>query len=219
MLTKRLIAAILLRDGRAVKSKQFKDYRDVGDPVSQARIFYANGIDELCILNTQSDLGIQPLLDVLPRISECCYIPVTAGGGIRSVDDAAKLIEAGCEKLVVGNRGGAREIAERFGKQAVVQCLDFNERELLTCSPYCGEVIVQNIDRDGMMNGYGEHFLDVDVPVVRLGGCGNYQHMLDAFNAGADACAAGSLWSFTDSNPLRAKRWLANHGVKVRGSA
>jgi cyclase len=86
-----------------------------------------------------------------------------------------------------------------------------------------GEVIFQSVKRDGMMNGYDietmqsfKHFYDI--PVVILGGCGNYQHMLDAFQAGSDACAASSLFCFSDSNPLRAKRWLRNHQVHVRSS-
>ncbi len=224
MLTKRIIAVILLRDGRAVKSKQFANYRDVGNPVSQARIYYANGIDELCILNTQSEKGIQPLLDVLPAISECCFIPVAAGGGITSVDDAAKLFAAGCEKVVVRTCVDAiPPIVERFGKQAVIECYDLPkpqyEKKCKWYATEAGELLEQRIDLDGMMGGYSKSFIECDVPVVRLGGCGSFQHMLDAFNAGADACAAGSLWSFTDSNPLRAKRWLSNHGVKVRGSA
>lgn len=225
MLTKRVIAVILLRDGRAVKSKQFANYRDVGDPVSQARIYYANGIDELVILNTQSEKGIQPLLDVLPRISEQCFIPIAAGGGIRDADGADTLIRHGAEKVVIRTAIDIiPEVAKRLGRQSVTLCVDVGHpTQAFPFHPgEAGEIIVQAFHKDGMMTGYNDdHFpkeyrRPSEAPIVMLGGCGNYQHMLDAFRAGADACAAGSLWAFTDSNPIRAKKWLKNHGVNVR---
>lgn len=216
MLSKRVIGVILLRDGRAVKSKQFGAYRDVGNPASQARIYYANGVDELVILNTQREKGIRPLLEVLPRISEQCFIPIAAGGGIETAQDASDLIASGAEKVVV--RTAVDEIpamTARLGCQAVVQCVDYHGQ----CEPMttkAGELMLQCVSRDGMMAGYDLTPFESDVPVIRLGGCGNFQHMLDAFNAGADGCAAGSLFAFSDSNPIRTKKWLRNHGVNVR---
>ncbi len=216
MLTKRVIAVILLRDGRAVKSRQFANYRDVGDPVSQARIYYKNGIDELVILNTQGEKGISPLLHTLEEVSEQCFIPVAAGGGVRSVDDAKTLVKCGAEKVVVRTAVDQMPaIADAIGCQSVVQCIDHEEWQW-DQFPGSGEIILQNTERDGMMNGYDTLKRFYDAPVIMLGGCGNYQHMLDAFNAGADACAASSLFAFTDSNPIRAKKWLKNHGVNVR---
>lgn len=228
MLTKRIIAVILLRDGRAVKSKQFANYRDVGDPVSQARIYYKNGIDELVILNTQGEKGISPLLHTLEEVSEQCFIPIAAGGGIRSVEDAQTIIKCGAEKVVVRTAvDQIPAIADAIGCQSVVHCLDYTEngKDMPVYSDSCGEVLLQNIDRDGMQQGYDclfiashafEPYEDNGKPRIMLGGCGNYQHMLDAFRAGADACAASSLFAFTDSNPIRAKKWLKNHGVNVR---
>lgn len=216
MLSKRLIAIILLRDGRAVKSKKFDSYRDVGDPVSQARINYANGIDELIILNTQREKGIQPLLDVLPRISQECFIPIAAGGGIETANDASRLISAGADKIVVSTATDTIPIiARRIGCQSVVQCIDYwgNYESQPTVA---GELMIQSRDRDGMRAGFDLSPVFAEVPVIRAGGCGNYQHLLDAFNAGADACATGSLWAFTDSNPIRAKAFLRNHGLDMR---
>lgn len=227
MLTKRIIAVILLRDGRAVKSRQFANYRDVGNPVSQARIYYANGIDELVILNTQSEKGIHPLREVLPEISKQCFIPVSAGGGIKTISDVEKLFLMGCEKVVVRTQTELiPEVADKFGRQAVIECRDDSKAGRWgsdeSPEPWqrteAGELLWQDRDKDGTMEGYGTYAIQSDVPLIRLGGCGSYQHMLDAFNAGADACAAGSLWAFTDSNPLRCKKWLRNHGVNVRAA-
>ncbi len=219
MICKRLIAVILLRDGRAVKSRQFGAYRDVGNPVSQAKIYYSNGIDELVVLNTQPEKGIQPLLDVLPRIGEVCFVPVAAGGGIRTLDQVGQVIAAGCEKVVIRTHTTLiPEIAKRYGCQAVIECRDYlpiidNGISLPTKA---GELMLQNVDRDGTMQGYDLTPVEATVPVIRLGGCGNYQHMADAFANGADACAAGSLYAFTDSNPRRAKAFLRNQGVLCR---
>lgn len=220
-LSKRVIGVILLRDGRAVKSKQFGAYRDVGNPVSQARIYYANGVDELVILNTQSEKGVGPILDTLCEVSEQCFIPVAAGGGIQSVEDAKLLIKCGAEKVVVRTAvDQIPAIADAIGSQSVVKCFDYDSSipvGSMHATPIAaGELIVQATDRDGMMCGYDPVPFTSGVPVIRLGGCGNFQHMLDAFNAGADACAAGSLFCFSDSNPIRTKKWLRNHGVNVR---
>ncbi len=206
MLSKRIIGVILLRDGRAVKSKQFRDYRDVGSPVSQARIMYANGIDELCILNTQGEKGISPLLETLSEVSEVCFIPIAAGGG------ADKVVVRTAVELIP-------EISVKLGCQSVVQCFDYDvtpKAALVQFETKAGEIIAQDRWADGLMCGYHNAPVESNVPVIRLGGCGTYQHMLDAFNKGADACAAGSLWAFTDSNPMRAKSFLRNHGVNVR---
>lgn len=216
MLSKRLIAVILLRDGRAVKSKQFGAYRDVGNPASQARIYYANGIDELVILNTEREKGIQPLLDVLPAIAEQCFIPIAAGGGVTSAADADQLIKGGCEKVVVRTAVEAiPEMVRRLGRQSVAQCIDYHG-SFESQQTNAGELIVQSVDRDGMMAGFDLSPIFSDVPVVRVGGCGTYKHLMEAFNAGADGCAASSLWAFTDSNPLRAKAYLRNNGLHMR---
>jgi cyclase len=169
------------------------------------------------ILNTQGEKGISPLLQTLEEVSEQCFIPVAAGGGVQSVDDAKTLIKCGAEKVVVRTAvNQISAIAEALGRQSVVRCVDFVPGEPLQTEAEAGEVILQSIPDDGMMTGYASVSLHSVTPVVMLGGCGNYQHMLDAFNAGADACAASSLWAFTDSNPIRAKKWLKNHGVNVR---
>jgi cyclase len=218
---KRVIPVLLLSKGRLVKTKQFGKPRDVGDPVSQAKVYYANGADELIILNIDPDTGIDPLKEWLPKIAEHVFVPITAGGGIRSVDDAAWLIsQGGADKVVIRTALDViQPVAERFGRQAVTLCVDFPNAGG-DPPDYFGEVLLHSRLRDGMRTGYELEHLRVwtsltTVPIVVLGGCGTYQHMLDAFESGADGCAAGSLFAFTDSNPFRAKRWLANHAIHV----
>lgn len=220
MLTKRVIPVLLLSQGRLVKTKQFAKPRDVGDPVSQAKVYYANGADEMMLINIDPDTGIEPLKEWLPKIAEHVFIPLTVGGGIRSVDDAAWLIRNGADKVVIRTALDIMQpVADRFGQQAVTLCVDYPNAG--GDPPDCfGEVVLQSKMRDGMRSGYDIEHLKAwramtRVPVVVLGGCGNYQHMLDAFEAGADGCAAGSLFAFTDSNPFRAKKWLSNHDILV----
>lgn len=216
MICKRLVAVILLRGGRAVKSKQFTAYRDVGSPASQARIYYSNGIDELVVLNTEPMHGIEPLLKALPAIADRCFIPIAAGGGITHADHAADLIRAGAEKVVIRTAlDRIPVIAQRYGRQAVVECRDYTGTAV-NGPTAAGELLYQATDRDGMMRGYDLTPIISDVPIIRLGGCGTYAHLVEAFQAGADACAASSLWAFTDSNPFRAKAYLRNQGFTCR---
>ncbi len=216
MICKRLVAVILLRDGRAVKSKLFGAYRDIGSAASQCKILYANGIDEIVLLNTQPEKGIVPLIDVLPKIGERCFIPIAVGGGITKADHAGDLISAGAEKVVVRTALDIiPRIAQRYGSQAVVECRDYYGTAPQGPTQ-AGELLLQARDRDGVMGGFDLTPVETRVPIIRLGGCGNYQHLADAFNAGAEACAAGSLWSFTDSNPMRAKAFLRNKGYPCR---
>jgi cyclase len=224
MLAKRIVVVFLLRDGRVVKSKRFTDFRDVGDPVSQARIAYANGADEIVFLNTQPRQGVQPLVDVLGKVGEQVFIPVSAGGGIRSLEDVEALRVAGVEKFVIRTATELMpEMRRRYGCQALVQCIDYG-RDIPAgpISADAGEVILQNRDRDGMMCGYDVDFLKyelmTDIPVTVLGGCGTFEHMEEAFKAGASACAASSIFCFSDSNPIRAKRWLRNKHVALRSA-
>lgn len=250
MLTKRIIPVQLLSGGRLVKTKQFGAPRDVGSPVSSSRVYYANGADELIFLNIdRADASITPLLNVLEDVSQVLFVPLTAGGGVATEDDASRLVQAGADKVAIntaayGDPKLLTRIANRLGCQAVVASIDVLCRQgryhpfshlgsmmqgggVMDHVGRCvdagaGEILINSIDRDGMMQGYDLELLRLvidaagSVPVVCLGGAGNYQHLAEAFEAGADACAAGSLFNFTDSNPLRAKAYLRNHGVLCR---
>jgi cyclase len=222
MLKKRVIPVMLLKDGRVVKTTQFANPRDVGDPVSQARIHNNNGADELMILNIQPDKGVQPLLDVIEEIGKVCFIPVAVGGGIRTEEDAATLIKAGAEKVVIRTMYQLiPAIAEHFGQQAVVWCYDYAEPVKELGDMGAGEVVLHATDRDGIRKGYDVQTISnvrksLKCPIIAMGGCGHYQHMVDAFNAGADACASGAMFAFTDSNPFRARAYLRSKGIPVR---
>jgi imidazole glycerol-phosphate synthase subunit HisF len=130
MLKIRLIPCLDVKDGRVVKGVQFVDLRDAGDPVEAARAYDAAGADELCFLDiTASHENRGNLLDVVRRTAEACFMPLTVGGGVRSVEDIRRLLLAGADKVsintaAVKNSAFVREAAEKFGDQCIVVAID-----------------------------------------------------------------------------------------------
>ena len=126
----RVIPCLDVADGRVVKGVNFTDLVDAGDPVEQARAYDLAGADELCFLDiSASHEGRGTLLDVVRRTAEVCFMPLTVGGGVRSVEDARALLLAGADKVAVNSAAVARpelvaEIAAQFGSQCVVASLD-----------------------------------------------------------------------------------------------
>jgi cyclase len=126
----RVIPCLDVADGRVVKGVNFVDLKDAGDPVEQARAYDRAGADELCFLDiSASHEGRGTLLDIVRRTAEVCFMPLTVGGGVRSVDDARALLLAGADKVAVNSAAVARpelvgEIADRFGSQCVVASVD-----------------------------------------------------------------------------------------------
>ena len=126
----RVIPCLDVRDGRVVKGVNFVDLIDAGDPVEQARAYDAAGADELCFLDiSASHEGRGTLLDVVARTAEVCFMPLTVGGGVRSVEDARALLLAGADKVAVNSAAVSHpevvaEIAAKFGSQCVVASVD-----------------------------------------------------------------------------------------------
>ncbi len=250
MLKKRIIPVQLLMGGRLVKTQNFKAPRDVGDPISSAQVYNSQNADELVFLNIERiNRTITPLVDCLERLSEVCFMPLTVGGGVKTVDDAGKLIKAGADKIILSSicyesPDLISRIADRFGSQAVVvgidvrrdrdtfrlmsdcgntlEDIDIEEHVSICISAGAGEILIQSIDRDGAMNGFDIELLEkinilATVPVIALGGAGNYDHLKSAFSeSNVSAVACGSLFNFSDSNPIRAKAYLSNYGLQFK---
>ena len=250
MLKKRIIPVLLLRDGRMVKGVQFANYRDTGNPKTAVRIYSAQDADELVFLDIQASLeSRQALVDIVREAASECFMPLAAGGGIESIDDVRQLLLAGADKVVVTTSavtkpGLITEVAERFGSQCVVAGIDYRkgetgERVWIRCgteatdidplrhakqlvSLGAGEVFLNSIDRDGMMQGYdlesAEHVSSaVSVPVIVCGGAGNFMHMADLLKVtSASAAACASVFHFGDNNPIRARSYLRNLSVPMR---
>ena len=183
MLKARLIPCLDVKDGRVVKGVNFVDLRDAGDPVEIAKAYDAAGADELCFLDitaTHEDRGI--IFDVVQRTAEACFMPLTVGGGVRSLDDIRKLLLAGADKVsinsaAVANRDFVRQASEKFGAQCVVVAIDAKsvapgKWEIFThggrkptgidavsfarevTSLGAGEILLTSMDRDGTGQGF-----------------------------------------------------------------
>ncbi len=130
MLKTRVIPCLDVKDGRVVKGVNFVDLRDAGDPVEAATAYDAAGADELCFLDiTASHEDRDVIFDVVEQTAERCFMPLTVGGGVRSVEDVRKLLEAGADKVsimtaAVKRRDLVREAAEKFGSQCIVIAID-----------------------------------------------------------------------------------------------
>ena len=182
MLAKRIIPCLDVKDGRVVKGVRFVDLRDAGDPVEAAMAYDAQGADELVFLDiTASHEDRAIMLDVVRRTAEGIYMPLTVGGGIRSVDDVRQLLRAGADKVSLNTAALARpdvirEAAERFGSQCIVVAIDAR-REGTGWGVYthggrrparrdavewareavglgAGEILLTSMDRDGTKDGY-----------------------------------------------------------------
>src|SRR5919109_4218907 len=126
----RVIPCLDVKDGRVVKGVKFVDLRDAGDPVEAAVAYDAAGADELCFLDiTASHEKRGIILDVVRRTAEACFMPLTVGGGVRTVEDIRRLLAAGADKVsintaAVARRAFVKEAAEKFGDQCVVVAID-----------------------------------------------------------------------------------------------
>ncbi len=179
----RVIPCLDVRDGRVVKGVNFVDLKDAGDPVEQARAYDAAGADELCFLDiSASHEGRGTLLDVVRRTAEVCFMPLTVGGGVRTVEDARALLLAGADKVAVNSAAVSRpevvgDIAQKMGSQCVVASVDARkvpsggweifthggrnatgidavEHAIRLAKLGAGELLVTSMDGDGTQAGY-----------------------------------------------------------------
>ncbi|WP_332688253.1 imidazole glycerol phosphate synthase subunit HisF [Bosea sp. (in: a-proteobacteria)] len=179
----RIIPCLDVKDGRVVKGVQFLDLVDAGDPVEAAKGYDAAGADELCFLDitaSSEDRGI--LFDVVTRTAEACFMPLTVGGGVRSLEDIRQLLLAGADKVsimteAVKRREFVREAAQKYGAQCIVVAIDAKQvspgrwevfthggrnptgldavayaREVASLG--AGEILLTSMDRDGAKTGF-----------------------------------------------------------------
>ncbi len=183
MLKIRIIPCLDVKGGRVVKGVNFVGLRDAGDPVEQARLYDAEGADELCFLDiTASHENRDTLYDVVSRTAEQCFMPLTVGGGVRTVEDIRKLLLAGADKVSINTAAVktpefVKTAAEKFGSQCIVVALDAKQTgedrfEIFThggrnatgidavawaqrMTEYgAGEILLTSMDRDGTKAGY-----------------------------------------------------------------
>jgi len=183
MLKKRIIPCLDVKDGRVVKGINFMNLKDAGDPVEQAQIYDKGGADEICFLDiTASSENRKILLDKVSETAKSCFVPLTVGGGVSSINDIKNLLLAGADKVsintaAVKNHNFIKESSIRFGSQCIVIAIDVkkvsdNKWEVFTHGGRnptgidiikyakivenngAGEILLTSMDRDGTKMGY-----------------------------------------------------------------
>lgn len=148
MLSKRLVVCLDVREGKLAKSVKFVDTRDIGDPVSKAREYYEDGLDELVFYDiTASSDERNIMIDVVEKVAEQVFIPFSVGGGIRSIDDATKLRMAGAEKVNVNSAAVKRpeliaECAHALGNQSTILSMDIKRVDVSRVLPSGYEIVI-----------------------------------------------------------------------------
>lgn len=222
---------LLLKDEVLVKTMNFKNPTYIGDPINAVKIFNEKGVDELIFLDITATVQNRlPRFDIVEKIASECFMPVCYGGGIRSTEVIRKLFGIGIEKVSIGsyaieNPYFIKEASGEFGSQSIVVCIDtkrnshgqhevvaHNAKRSTGMDPLAfvinmeemgaGELLINSVDRDGMMNGYDIDLISkitekVNIPVIACGGAGNLDDIRDIILKGrASSAAAGSLFVF-----------------------
>ncbi len=250
LLKQRLIPTLLLRNGRMVKGIEFDNYRDTGDPVYASRVYNAQYVDELVFLDIDATNESRATnKDIIAKVSKECFMPLTIGGGIKHIDEIRDLLLVGADKVVINtaayeNDALIKSSAEMFGSQCIIVGIDVrlenNEYVLYKNSAKlkagislldhikrmeasgAGEFFINNISRDGCMNGYDLNLINIitkntNVPIIACGGAGNFMHLVDAYkNSAVSGLAMASIFHFGDNNPIRARAHLKNNKIPIK---
>lgn len=230
MMLPRVIPTLLLSKGGLVKTVRFKNGVYIGDPINTVRLFNDMEVDELVLLDIDaSRRGSGPDLDLIRSFSSECFMPFGYGGGVTTLDQMHALFTLGVEKVILNqavltDSSLIEQAAARFGSQSVVAAVDVKKdlfgrprvydhlrRKVtkLTVEDHirrlenagAGEIILYDVDRDGVMEGYNlemiRHIADnLGVPLVASGGAGCLENLSEAIAAGASAVAAGSIFVY-----------------------
>jgi cyclase len=249
MIQTRVIPCLLLRNHGLVKTVRFADPKYLGDPINIVRIFNDKEVDELVFLDITATVDKkEPPYELLERITSECFMPLCYGGGVSDIATMTRLYSMGIEKVAlnssaVENPQLVAAAAEIFGSQSVIVSIDVKKKILGGYEVYthsgrkatgltpvqhaqemarrgAGEILLNSIDRDGMMKGYDLALVRtvasaVDVPVVACGGAATVDDLVAVVNdGGASAAGAGSMFVF--QGPHRAVLISYPSGIQLR---
>lgn len=227
----RVIPVLLLRNKGLVKTLKFKEHRYIGDPINAVKIFNEKGVDELCFLDIDATReGREPNYNYLREIASECFMPLSYGGAIKTLNQMKLLIQSGIEKMVLNTQALekpeiVKAAAEAFGSSTIVGAIDVKKNRWNKYQVYShvrktvinlepekhafhlqqlgvGEIFLNNVDKDGMLNGYDFELISkithaVDIPVIACGGCSSVDDIDKVINQyKAGAAAAGSFFVF-----------------------
>ena len=240
----RLIPCLDVANGRVVKGVSFVGLRDVGDPVELAKHYSDGGADELVFLDiTATPEGAKTMTSVVAQVADVLEIPFTVGGGIRTIDDASRIIEAGADRVslnsaALSNPELISEIAELYGSQAVVVAIDAGDGVVHThggriateiktvpwaieaASRGAGEILLTSIRQDGQRTGFDLELTKqvrdaISIPVIASGGAGNAEHVAQALRI-TDAALIASIVHENPSGLMGLRGEIEAFGITLR---
>lgn len=239
MLCKRVVLVLTFNDGVLFRTKLFNpDYRYTHQFVDSYLV------DEMVLLDITRGGNRRAFFSAVEGIVDECFVPMTLGGGIRELDDVKEFFDNGADKITVNtgaieHPGLITQIANKWGSQAVVLSIDAMGGRVYSqagatdtgrtpiewakegAERGAGEILITSIERDGSLQGYDLDLIksiaeSVTVPVMALGGAGNWQHFVDGIDAGADAVCTQIIHHFTQNSMIAAKQYMKDKGVAVR---
>lgn len=245
MIKTRVIPVLLWDEHGAVKGQGFARDRRIGSMRDRIQLLEKRDVDELIILDvTATPNNRPPRFAEVAELTGNLFCPLTVGGGVRNLADIGRLLKSGADKVAIGTAALLRpefitEASGKYGAQAVVIAIDVRGGIVRS---YCGEentgrkpdewaaeaerrgageILLTDITRDGRQVGYNLDLIRsvanaVSIPVIAAGGCGSYEHMVEAMKAGAHAVASGAMFQFRETTPKDASRHLAEHGIATR---
>lgn len=226
----RIIPCLTIQDNDLVKTIQFKNPRYIGDPVNSVKIFNDKGVDELCILDiTASKLNKEPNYQLLQEIANEAFMPLSYGGGLKTLDQVKRIIKMGYEKVVfntsfINNPQLIKETVAFLGSSGVVISIDVKKNMFGKYTAYtndgsqevkknlieviklveelnAGEIIINSITNDGIMEGYDLNLIkqvceSINIPVIAIGGAKGVSDLKKAIEVGAHSVAASSMFIY-----------------------
>ena len=225
-----------------IKGERYNGWRSVGVVAQGVKIHGARGVDELMLLDIEATNEARCAdVELVEELSRNCFMPLSVGGGVKSLDDIRQLLAHGADKVVIGaalfDSTLVEQAADSYGAQCITVSIDYREDGVYShngtryegqlehwvakaVNAGAGELLVNAIDREGTLSGYDLDTITwisrIPIPVIASGGCKDYQDMANAVNAGASAVAAGAFFQFTGNTPGGAAEYLAAHDIVAR---
>lgn len=249
MLKVRIIPVVLLQGYSVVKTIRFTERRNLGNPITVARIYNTRNVDELVLLDIDaSKTGSKIDSYTVEDVASECFMPLTVGGGLRTIADISEVLAQGADKVAINTAAledgnFISHASSVFGAQCIVASVDVirvdGKYEVYSHAKRCstgldavdyagrveelgaGEILLNSVDRDGMMDGCDIELVKlvcdhVSIPVIATGGVSEPADAVALVEAGADAIGASSIFHFTSHTPNSLKNELGSHGYPIR---
>ena len=249
MLKIRIIPILLWNGSTLVKGQNFiNEKRSAGSPLPTIKIYNSRDVDEIVFFNISNNTYDRNYFDFVEEITDCVNVPITIGGGITNIDQMDQLFNSGADKIsinsiIYSNPKIIDDSSKKFGSQAITVSIDVKkinntykcfsnngkkvtdkkfENYIKECADRgAGEIIINSIEHDGLMEGYDNELIKlassiVKIPIVAAGGAGNSEHFYQAYNFGANALAASSVFHFKVLTPANIKKYLEQKKIPIR---